>query len=174
MTHTTDRLTLRTATPACACLLSAQDPELTAFALPGIDVQLHTQEHTLLGGCFYVSGAIPRVTEYERGNPQHASQRVRELAAECGACSLACAVPWCEPCCVPHMCVSAGARGRVGDRHRDSRRALRGSCCQGARHRRVFGLLACRSVGVNAAARPTVCCSHGITTALSLQASSMS
>lgn len=56
------------------CLL--QDPELSALRQPGIDVQLHDEPHTLLTHFFYVSGYIPRVTPYETGNPNHASQWV--------------------------------------------------------------------------------------------------
>lgn len=50
------------------------EPELSALQQPGITVQLHDQPHTLLDGFFYVSGHIPRVTPYETGNPNHASQ----------------------------------------------------------------------------------------------------
>lgn len=50
------------------------DPELSALQQPGIELQLHDQPHTLLDDCFYVSGFIPRMTPYETGNPNHASQ----------------------------------------------------------------------------------------------------
>jgi 7,8-dihydropterin-6-yl-methyl-4-(beta-D-ribofuranosyl)aminobenzene 5'-phosphate synthase len=53
-----------------------QDPELASLQLRGIDLQLHDEPHTLLQGFFYVSGHIPRVTTYETGNPNHASQWV--------------------------------------------------------------------------------------------------
>jgi hypothetical protein len=53
-----------------------QEPELSALRQPGIDVQLHDQPHTLLEDFFYVSGHVPRVTSYEAGNPNHASQWV--------------------------------------------------------------------------------------------------
>jgi 7,8-dihydropterin-6-yl-methyl-4-(beta-D-ribofuranosyl)aminobenzene 5'-phosphate synthase len=53
-----------------------QEPELSALRQPGIDVQLHDQPHTLLDDFFYVSGHVPRVTPYETGNPNHASQWV--------------------------------------------------------------------------------------------------
>jgi hypothetical protein len=54
-----------------------QEPDLSELQQPGIEVQLHEQGHCLLDGAFYVSGAIPRNTSYEEGNPMHASQWVR-------------------------------------------------------------------------------------------------
>jgi hypothetical protein len=62
-----------------ACQLKCvhvQDPELSALSPPGIQLQLHDQPHTLLDSFFYISGHIPRVTPYEAGNPNHASQWV--------------------------------------------------------------------------------------------------
>ena len=44
--------------------------------MAGVEVQLHDQEHLLLGGAFYVSGFIPRVTDFEEGNPMHGTQWV--------------------------------------------------------------------------------------------------
>lgn len=61
--------------------------------LPGIDVQLHDEEHTLLGSTFYVSGFIPRVTPYEQGNPNHASQWVGE-AGQADACGFSRSPAW--------------------------------------------------------------------------------
>lgn len=37
----------------------------------GATVELHSEEHTLCNGCFYVSGHIPRKTEFEKGLPGH-------------------------------------------------------------------------------------------------------
>ena len=46
--------------------------------VPGATVvEQHAEPHTLLGGCFFVSGGIPRQTPYEAGNPTNASQWVR-------------------------------------------------------------------------------------------------
>ena len=39
--------------------------------LPGCRVQQHRDAHTLLDGCFFVSGTIPRLTEFELGLPGH-------------------------------------------------------------------------------------------------------
>eukprot|EP00775_Hariotina_reticulata_P009822 gene9822-9980_t len=50
------------------------DPEFTDLALPGLQVQQHSEGHTLLGNTFFVSGFIPRVVQYETGNPSHVSQ----------------------------------------------------------------------------------------------------
>ena len=54
-----------------------QDPDPSTLAeahAEWLDVRRSDAPHTLLGGCFGVSGSIPRVTLYEAGNPQHASQ----------------------------------------------------------------------------------------------------
>jgi len=34
-------------------------------------VQHNSEPHTLLDDCFYVSGAIPRQTDFENGQPGH-------------------------------------------------------------------------------------------------------
>ena len=39
--------------------------------LPGCRVQQHRDAHTILDGCFFVSGTIPRLTEFELGLPGH-------------------------------------------------------------------------------------------------------
>ncbi len=56
-----------------------QDPTLDQFSLPGCRLELHAGPHTLLRDCFFVSGAIPRVTSFETGQPGHAT-----LGVECG------------------------------------------------------------------------------------------
>ena len=45
------------------------------LSLPGCRVELHAESHTLLDGCFFVSGAIPRVMPYEVGAPLHVTRR---------------------------------------------------------------------------------------------------
>ncbi|KIY96964.1 hypothetical protein MNEG_10995 [Monoraphidium neglectum] len=53
-----------------------QDPDPAQLAVDHawLDVAPAAAPHTLLDGCFGVSGFIPRVTPYEEGNPAHASQ----------------------------------------------------------------------------------------------------
>jgi 7,8-dihydropterin-6-yl-methyl-4-(beta-D-ribofuranosyl)aminobenzene 5'-phosphate synthase len=53
-----------------------QDPTLQELQVVGAQLQLQAQPHLLLGGCFYVSGFIPRITPYEEGNPMHVTQMV--------------------------------------------------------------------------------------------------
>jgi hypothetical protein len=53
-----------------------QEPALSELEAEGVQVELHDEEHLLLDNCFYVSGFIPRVTEYEEGNPMHGTQWV--------------------------------------------------------------------------------------------------
>jgi 7,8-dihydropterin-6-yl-methyl-4-(beta-D-ribofuranosyl)aminobenzene 5'-phosphate synthase len=61
------------------------DPELKELEVAGATVvQQHAEAHTLCGGCFYVSGAIPRVTSYEQGNPTNASQFVSARQGRAG------------------------------------------------------------------------------------------
>ncbi|PSC72632.1 Metallo-beta-lactamase superfamily [Micractinium conductrix] len=51
------------------------DPKLSELRITGATVvEEHAEPHTLCGGCFYVSGAIPRQTSYEGGNPGNATQ----------------------------------------------------------------------------------------------------
>lgn len=46
-------------------------PSIVELRAAGASVASDDSERTLLDGCFYVSGEIPRVTEYERGYPGH-------------------------------------------------------------------------------------------------------
>lgn len=62
--------------PWRCCWPAPQDPTFEELSPPGCCVALHEAPHTLLDGCFYVSGAIPRVTTYETGLPQHITQNV--------------------------------------------------------------------------------------------------
>lgn len=53
------------------------DPSLPELEVAGATVvQAHAEPHTLCGGAFYVSGPIPRLTAYEKGNPGGAAQWV--------------------------------------------------------------------------------------------------
>lgn len=80
------RVRLWSPLPRSRPLSRFQEPELSALQQPGIELQLHDQPHTLLDNCFYVSGFIPRVTPYETGNPNHASQWVSTAAVKGGGC----------------------------------------------------------------------------------------
>ncbi|KXZ49267.1 hypothetical protein GPECTOR_22g860 [Gonium pectorale] len=51
-----------------------EDVSLEALAPPGCRVESHAEPHTLLSDLFFVSGAIPRVTAFEAGQPGHATQ----------------------------------------------------------------------------------------------------
>ena len=57
------------------------------MAAEGVKVELHDEEHLLLDNCFYVSGFIPRVTQYEEGNPMHAAQWVSRGGGRGEGCS---------------------------------------------------------------------------------------
>ncbi len=62
--------------------MAPQDPhpeELRKLGRGALVVESHKMGHTLLGGAFYISGAIPRVTPYEAGLPGHASLWVSEF-----------------------------------------------------------------------------------------------
>ncbi len=50
-----------------------QDPDPATFPAEHCAVERHGEPHALLGDCFYVSGAIPRVTDFETGQPGHMS-----------------------------------------------------------------------------------------------------
>ncbi|GLC35622.1 hypothetical protein PLESTB_000187100 [Pleodorina starrii] len=50
-----------------------EDPTPEQLSLPGCLVELHAGPHTLLKDCFFVSGAIPRRTSFETGQPGHAT-----------------------------------------------------------------------------------------------------
>ena len=41
----------------------------------GAAVEMHENEHTVCDGCFYVSGRIPRDTDYEKGLPGHVTKK---------------------------------------------------------------------------------------------------
>lgn len=48
-----------------------QEPTIEELESAGWIVQHHTQPHTLLDGCFYISGKIPRKSRFEDGQPGH-------------------------------------------------------------------------------------------------------
>ncbi len=49
----------------------SQDPTIEELEKSGWLVQRNSEPHTLLDDCFYVSGAIPRQTDFENGQPGH-------------------------------------------------------------------------------------------------------
>lgn len=49
----------------------SQDPTIEELEKSGWLVQHNSEPHTLLDDCFYVSGAIPRQTDFENGQPGH-------------------------------------------------------------------------------------------------------
>ena len=51
-------------------------PSLDELRAAGATVVSDSDERVLLNGCFYVSGEIPRVTDYERGYPGHLRRAV--------------------------------------------------------------------------------------------------
>lgn len=54
-----------------ACLPQKPVPSVEELAAAGATVINRPESRLLLGGCYYLSGEIPRVTPYERGLPGH-------------------------------------------------------------------------------------------------------